>query len=200
MWYLLYNITLTIGFLAVLPFVPLIYLLGPRYRDGLGQRFGIYPPTVDAVLRAARPVWIHAASVGEVRAAAPLVRALKTSVPARKVLLSTFTATGHRIAAQTAGVDAAIFLPLDFSWTVRRALTDSSGAAGVHRNRDLAQSLARIVSPRYSDAALERAAVGQGICAICALASLFPPGSWMFHIFWHAVDRGRGAAPRAWRG
>ena len=123
MWYLLYNLTLTIGFFAALPFVPLIYLLGPRYRDGLGQRFGIYPPTIDAVLRAARPVWIHAASVGEVRAAAPLVRALKTSVPARKVLLSTFTATGHRIAAQTAGVDAAIFLPLDFSWTVRRALT-----------------------------------------------------------------------------
>ena len=93
MWYLLYNLTLTIGFFAALPFVPLIYLLGPRYRDGLGQRFGIYPPTIDAVLRAARPVWIHAASVGEVRAAAPLVRALKTSVPARKVLLSTFTAT-----------------------------------------------------------------------------------------------------------
>jgi 3-deoxy-D-manno-octulosonic-acid transferase len=122
-WYLLYNIILTIGFLVALPFVPLIYLLGPRYRDGLGQRFGIYPQTVDAVLRAARPVWIHAASVGEVRAAAPLVRALKTGAPARKVLLSTFTATGHRIAAQTEGVDAAIFLPLDFPWTVRQALT-----------------------------------------------------------------------------
>ncbi len=110
MWYLLYNITLTIGFLAALPFVPLIYLLGPRYRDGLGQRFGIYPQTVDAGLRAARPVWIHAASVGEVRAAAPLVRALKTGAPARKILLSTFTATGHRIAAQTEAVDPALLV------------------------------------------------------------------------------------------
>lgn len=122
-WYWFYNIVLTLGFLVLLPVLPLIYFLGPRYRDGLGQRFAIYPPAIEAFLRAARPVWIHAASVGEVRAAASLVRALKSDSPGRKVLLSTFTATGHRIAAQTEGVDAAIFLPLDFSWTVRRALS-----------------------------------------------------------------------------
>jgi len=121
LWYWLYNLLLTVGFVALLPALPLIYFLGPRYREGLGQRFAIYPPAIEAFLRAARPVWIHAASVGEVRAAAPLVRALKSGAPERKVLLSTFTATGQRIAAQTEGVDAAIFLPLDFSWTVRRA-------------------------------------------------------------------------------
>jgi 3-deoxy-D-manno-octulosonic-acid transferase len=121
-WYWFYNFALTVGFLALLPLLPLIYFLGPRYREGLGQRFAIYPPAIEDFLRAARPVWIHAASVGEVRAAAPLVRALKSSAPGRTVLLSTFTATAHRIAAQTEGVDAAIFLPLDFFWIVRRAL------------------------------------------------------------------------------
>ncbi len=122
LWYWLYNLLLTVGFLALLPALPLIYFLGPRYRAGLGQRFAIYPSAIENFLRAARPVWIHAASVGEVRAAAPLVRALKSGRPERKVLLSTFTATGQRIAAETEGVDAAIFLPLDFSWVVRRAL------------------------------------------------------------------------------
>jgi 3-deoxy-D-manno-octulosonic-acid transferase len=38
------------------------------------------------------------------------------------VVVSTFTATGQQLAAQIPGVDAAIFLPLDFFWVVRRAL------------------------------------------------------------------------------
>jgi 3-deoxy-D-manno-octulosonic-acid transferase len=121
-WYLLYNLLLTIGFVAALPFLPLVPLLGPRYRDGLSQRFGVYPKQLVAGLAAAKPVWIHAASVGEVRAAGALVRAFKTATPGRKVLISTFTATGHHLARQMDGVDAAIFLPLDFHWIARGVL------------------------------------------------------------------------------
>jgi 3-deoxy-D-manno-octulosonic-acid transferase len=121
MWYLAYNSALTLAFVATLPVVPLVFLLGSRYRDGLAQRFGFYPRAVRCSLAAARPVWIHAASVGEVRSAEPLVRELKARRPKRKVLLSTFTATGNRIARQIPSVDAVIYLPLDFPWTVRRA-------------------------------------------------------------------------------
>jgi 3-deoxy-D-manno-octulosonic-acid transferase len=121
-WYLFYNITLTIAFVTALPFLPLILMLGPRYREGFSQRFGFYPQGLLTGLAATRPVWIHAASVGEVRAAGALVRAFKSAVPERKVLISTFTATGNRIARQMEGVDAAIFLPLDFFWIVRGAL------------------------------------------------------------------------------
>lgn len=60
--------------------------------------------------------------MGEVRSSEPLVREFKARAPERKVLVSTFTATGNRIARQIPGVDAAIFLPLDFPWSVRRAL------------------------------------------------------------------------------
>ncbi|MGH7854739.1 MAG: 3-deoxy-D-manno-octulosonic acid transferase, partial [Candidatus Binatia bacterium] len=122
MWYLLYNLALTAFFVATLPAVPLVFLLGPRYRDGLGQRFGLYPRAVRRSLASARPIWIHAASVGEVRSAEALVRELKARAPGRKILVSTFTATGNRIARKIPGVDAAIYLPLDFPWTVRRAL------------------------------------------------------------------------------
>lgn len=121
-WYFFYNFLLTIVIAATLPFLPLVLLLGSRYRDGLAQRLGNYPRRIRSGLGAARPVWIHAASVGEVRAAGPLVRALKSAVPDRKVMVSTFTATGNRVAQQMDGVDAAIFLPLDFPWVVRRAL------------------------------------------------------------------------------
>jgi 3-deoxy-D-manno-octulosonic-acid transferase len=121
-WYLLYNVALTIVFIAALPFVPFILVLGARYRDGILQRFGIYPRAVLARIASVNPVWIHAASVGEVRAAAPLVHALKADDPKRTVVVSTFTATGNRVARQLAGVDAVIFLPLDFLPVVRRAL------------------------------------------------------------------------------
>ncbi|MGE5218520.1 MAG: 3-deoxy-D-manno-octulosonic acid transferase [Chloroflexota bacterium] len=123
MWFLLYNLVLTSVFVIALPLVPLILVLGDRYRTGLGQRFGFYPQGLRALFAAARPVWIHAASVGEVRSAEPLVRKLKEKAPERKVLVSTFTATGNRIAAQITGVDAAIFLPVDCIWLARRALT-----------------------------------------------------------------------------
>lgn len=123
MWYSLYNLALTIVFIAALPALPLIGLLGPRYRDGLTQRLGYYPKVVRRSLAGARPIWIHAASVGEVRSAETLVAELKARAPGRKVLLSTFTATGNRIAGQIPGVDAAIYLPLDFPWCVGRALS-----------------------------------------------------------------------------
>ncbi|HEX9788415.1 MAG TPA: 3-deoxy-D-manno-octulosonic acid transferase [Candidatus Binatia bacterium] len=122
MWYFFYNLTLTLALGIVLPFLPLVFVLGARYRDGLGQRFAIYPQEVRRLLASSRPIWIHAASVGEVRSAEPLVRELKARAPARPVLVSTFTATGNRIARGVPGVDAVIYLPLDLSWTVRRAL------------------------------------------------------------------------------
>jgi 3-deoxy-D-manno-octulosonic-acid transferase len=122
MWYFLYNLILTVVFACVLPVTPFIALLGSRYRDGLIQRLGFYPAAILASVTSARPVWIHAASVGEVRSAEPLVRELKARSPQRKILISTFTSTGHRIAQRIGDVDGVIFLPLDLLWIVRRAL------------------------------------------------------------------------------
>ena len=43
----------------------------PRYREAIGERFGRYRTSAKAGV-----IWIHAVSVGEARAAAPLVKAL----------------------------------------------------------------------------------------------------------------------------
>ena len=122
MWYLLYNLLLTLAFVLALPFLPLLGLFGSRYREGLCQRLGYYPREIALAFAAQSPIWIHAASVGEVRSAEALAHALKARIPGRKILLSTFTATGCRLGRQSADVDAVIFFPLDLLWIVRRAL------------------------------------------------------------------------------
>ena len=121
-WYGLYNVFVSAVFVLCLPLLPLLACLGSRYRDGLWQRLGFYPHEIGTLLPSDRPVWIHAASVGEVRSAEPLISAFKARAPGKKIILSTFTATGNRIAKQMPGVDSVIFLPCDFFWIVRRAL------------------------------------------------------------------------------
>jgi 3-deoxy-D-manno-octulosonic-acid transferase len=123
MWFLGYNILLTMVFLLTLPFTPLLPLIGKRFSAGLAQRLGYFPPAQLHSMAGARPVWIHASSVGEVGSVAALVRELKNRHPRRRIVLSTFTATGNETARKFAGIDAVIYLPLDFCWTVRRALT-----------------------------------------------------------------------------
>jgi 3-deoxy-D-manno-octulosonic-acid transferase len=123
MWFVGYNFLLTLLFLLTFPFTPILQLFGKRFSAGLWQRYGFFPQALVRSIAGARPVWIHASSVGEVRSVATLVRELKTRHPQRRIVLSTFTFTGNEIAKKIAGVDAVIFLPMDFLWTVRRSLT-----------------------------------------------------------------------------
>ena len=58
------------------------------YRRGFWQRFGIGYP------KFSRCIWIHAVSVGEVQAAAPLIREVFKRFPDRQVLITTVTPTG----------------------------------------------------------------------------------------------------------
>ncbi|MWJ29172.1 3-deoxy-D-manno-octulosonic acid transferase [Halomonas sp. ZH2S] len=70
-------------------------------------------------------IWLHCASVGEVRAARPLLEALLARYPAHRVLLTTMTATGAQqaqalIAGKGSSRLAHGFLPLDFPGAARR--------------------------------------------------------------------------------
>ena len=87
------------------------------YWHNFGQRFGFGPPLTSA------PIWVHAVSVGEVQAAAPLVLALRQRYPRIPVLVTTFTPTGAaRAAALLRGAAEVRFLPFDLPGSVRRFL------------------------------------------------------------------------------
>lgn len=87
------------------------------YWRNFGERFGLGPSL------ASSPVWVHAVSVGEVQAAAPLVTALRSRYPDTPVLVTTFTPTGAARARALFGGTAEVrFLPFDLPGSVRRFL------------------------------------------------------------------------------
>src|SRR5262245_3617613 len=122
MVFFLYRVFTFILFVVGLLCSPLLLLAGKRYRAGFAQRLGFYPAAVLGNVKDMRPIWLHAASVGEALATAPLSRELKAQWPERRIVVSTFTHTGHEVARRAAAADACIFLPLDQAWVVRRAL------------------------------------------------------------------------------
>lgn len=87
-----------------------------RYWQHWGQRLGFYAQAAPAGC-----IWVHAASLGEVNAASPLVRALLERHPDQPLLLTTFTPTGAARAEELfAGRLTHCHLPLDLPGAVRR--------------------------------------------------------------------------------
>jgi 3-deoxy-D-manno-octulosonic-acid transferase len=92
-----------------------------KYREGLSERLGWVPGRLrEGDTR--RTIWVHAVSVGEVLVASRLVKELSASAPQYRVLLSTTTRTGQRLARERTSPSHTFYFPLDFSWIVRRYL------------------------------------------------------------------------------
>ncbi len=87
---------------------------GPWSR--IGERFGFGPAVRGG------PVWIHAASVGEVQIAAILVKGLRRRFPALPVLVTAFTPTGAARADTLGPSITTRYLPYDLPGSVRRFL------------------------------------------------------------------------------
>ena len=87
----------------------------PGYREHVPERFGIYSGE-----RPAKALWLHAVSVGEARAAAPLVRALKGLLPDHTLVMTCTTAAGRETLKQVYGESVlAAFLPYDYPESVQ---------------------------------------------------------------------------------
>lgn len=112
-----FGYTLLLG--ALLPFA-LIRLVWrarrqPAYLRHLSERFGFYGE------RPSRPIiWLHAVSVGETRAAEPLINALRREHPNHRVLITHITPTGRETGAARYGDDVLrCYLPYDFPFAIR---------------------------------------------------------------------------------
>lgn len=116
--YLLYSALLAAFLLITLPYWLLQMLRHGKYRAGLRQRFGAVPPHL---LKAGkqRTIWVHAVSVGEVVASSAVVEALRREYPSHRVLISTTTSTGQKLAAKKFGAENVLYFPLDFAFALR---------------------------------------------------------------------------------
>jgi 3-deoxy-D-manno-octulosonic-acid transferase len=93
---------------------------GGGTRFGGGARFG-----ADARMSSMAPIWLHAVSLGEMSAAAPLVRALRLRYPQNPLVLTTATPTGRARARTLFGDTVDVrFLPYDTPGAVARFLNN----------------------------------------------------------------------------
>ena len=110
----LYNL---LTYLLLIPFACYWVVRGfgnRTYLERLGQRFGFGFPKID------RCIWVHAVSVGEVQAAAPLIRALQERYPDRNLLITTVTPTGaNRVRSLFGDTVQHCFIPFEFPNAVR---------------------------------------------------------------------------------
>jgi 3-deoxy-D-manno-octulosonic-acid transferase len=99
----------------------------PAYREHWRERLGV--PSVPPV---PGRLWLHAVSLGETLAAAPLLQALRQQQPGLRVLLTHSTATGREAGAKLLqDGDAQAWLPYDTPGAVRRFLRTQQPAVGV---------------------------------------------------------------------
>ncbi|MDR3279925.1 MAG: 3-deoxy-D-manno-octulosonic acid transferase [Synergistaceae bacterium] len=97
--------------------------LRKKYPDGFDERRGIYAPHKLEALSGGRTLWLHAVSVGEVRAASSVASAAANSGRGVSVVVSTMTKTGAAAASDlmSGGYEAHIYAPWDVPAIVSRA-------------------------------------------------------------------------------
>lgn len=174
-----------LGWFVALPLVA-CYLLWrglrqPEYRAHWGERFfgrGARPATGQPV------VWVHAVSVGETRAAQPLIESLAQEFPRASFVLTHMTPTGRAVGA---GVAAALpgrlvqrYLPYDLDFAVRCFFDQTHPDVGIILETELWPALlfgARaagvpmlLVNARLSEQSLAKARRWEGLIRAAAQA------------------------------
>ena len=111
----------------------------PAYLQHVGERFGFCSGT-----RTAGVIWIHAVSVGETRAAEPLVKELEARHPGVRILLTHGTPTGRQTGIEIyANRVERCYLPYDFNWAVRRFLRIHAPVVGIFMETEIWPNMIR---------------------------------------------------------
>ncbi|MGB7167846.1 MAG: glycosyltransferase N-terminal domain-containing protein, partial [Acidobacteriaceae bacterium] len=125
---ILYSLALLLALVAGTPWWLLRMVTSGRYREGLTERLGRVPERIRQALAGEQRIWVHAVSVGEVLAASRLIEELERRLAESgtvqdaspwRVMISTTTRTGQRLARERFGAERVFYFPLDFGFAVR---------------------------------------------------------------------------------
>jgi len=115
----------------LLPFTPLKLLwrarTQPEYLQHWRERYGFYSTKIQQPV-----IWLHCVSVGETRAAAPLIEALSHHYPRHRILITHTTPTGRATSEQLFGnLVESVYLPYDLPFAVNRFLNHFKPVIGI---------------------------------------------------------------------
>lgn len=131
--YALYSLLMAAGVLLLSPYFLIRGLIQGKYLSNIPERLGWrFPPELrnqNSSSSAEKSIWIHAVSVGEVLAVVPLAQQLKKTFPRRRLVVSTTTITGQKVARERMPFAEAVFyFPLDWRGPVGRVLAAARAA------------------------------------------------------------------------
>jgi 3-deoxy-D-manno-octulosonic-acid transferase len=162
--YSLYSILLLFALVVSAPWWLLEMLRHGKYRAGLGERLGKVPKRVSQV--AVNTIWIHAVSVGEVLAISRVIDELKTHLPGWRIVVSTTTDTGQKLARERLGENNVFYFPVDLPFAMRAylqalrpkllVLAESEFWPNLLRWARLSGAAVAVVNARISDRSLPR--------------------------------------------
>jgi 3-deoxy-D-manno-octulosonic-acid transferase len=119
----------------------------PGYRVAIGERFGRYADKAPAPRRDV--LWIHAVSLGETRAAAPLIERIAREHPQTDIVLTAMTASGREAGRSLYGDRVLqVWLPYDLPFAVEAFLDRFRPRAGLLLETELWPNLIHACSRR----------------------------------------------------
>jgi 3-deoxy-D-manno-octulosonic-acid transferase len=132
--YALYSLLSAAGMVLLSPYFLIRGWIDGKYLGHVRERLGWgYPRELRSSSGQGRnkgTIWIHAVSVGEVLAAYPLAKQLKERYRDRRLVISTTTTTGQKLARERMQfTDTIFYFPLDWRGPVRRAIKTVRPAA-----------------------------------------------------------------------
>ena len=144
--YILYNFLLCFGFVFYLPFLlpKLLRGQGPE----IGEKFGFLPQSLRTKTNGQTVIWIHGVSVGETVAAGPICRAIRDQFPQAKIVFSTVTDTGQKMAQKLIDADAFFYFPFDLSLVVKKVLNELNPKLVIIMETELWPNFIRVAQQR----------------------------------------------------
>lgn len=113
----LYNVLVILLVMLAAPVFIFRFIQEEGFGERLRQSFGFIPKEDLVPVVNQDCIWLHAASVGEIVAASPIVKEIRREFPDRRILISVVTSSGYAMAKRIIkDADSIIFFPLDLPY------------------------------------------------------------------------------------
>jgi len=123
-FYAIYGALTTGLFLLLSPFVFLYIAVTHRFQKHFRERLGFLPEKAVKSLSGSPRIWIHGASLGEIRVAAGIIKSLRAELSGCAVIVSTMTEHGRDLAREIFEKEIpVVYAPLDLPGCAMKALT-----------------------------------------------------------------------------